>query len=200
MKILIAVLKHKAKRKNPFCVSMIDGTRSNGAGKRCSWNLKDNFFQCSWWNTAHIHPRGFRLHQVSLATVWVFRVAWAMQMQFCPFCAQSDGQWDHLSLYLSVFLQFYNGESLWLSQIAVGKMSTQILEAMLPQSLYFPCGSPARDRCLAGRFSFMLLDQTKAYNLQEFKCSNSNILALPSLNSCIINISWKNGIIKVLFL
>lgn len=36
MKILIAVLKHKAKRKNPFCVSMIDGTRSNGAGRRCS--------------------------------------------------------------------------------------------------------------------------------------------------------------------
>lgn len=86
------------------------------------------------------------------------------------------------------------------TQTAVGKLSTQILQAVLPQNLYFPCGSAGRDRCLAGRFSFMLLDQTKASNLQEFKCSNRNILALPSLNTCIINISWKNWIIKVLFL
>lgn len=107
-----------------------------------------------------------------------------------PFWAPRDGLWDRRSLHLSLVFCDFTMPTLLVT--AVGKMSTQILQAMLPQSLYFPCGSSVRDRCLAGRFSFMPLDQTKAYNLPEFKYSDTNILALPSLNSRIINISWKN--------
>lgn len=98
---------------------------------------------------------------------------------------------DHLALHLPLLCDFIVLRLLS-AQTAVGKLRAQILQAVLPQNLNFPCGSAGRDRCLAGRFSFTLLDQTKASNLQEFKCSNRNILALPSLKTCIINISWKN--------
>lgn len=101
------------------------------------------------------------------------------------------GWGDHLALHLPLLCDFIVLRLLS-TQTAVGKLRTQILQAVLPQNLNFPCGSAGRDRCLARRFPFTLLDQTKSSNLQEFKCSNRNILALPSLNSCIINISWKN--------
>lgn len=105
--------------------------------------------------------------------------------------AQRAGLGHHLGLHLPLLCGF-TMLRLLSAQAAAGKLRTQTLQAVLPQSLYFPCGSAGRDRCLAGRFSFTLLDQTKASNLQEFKCSNRNIMALPSLNTSIINISWKN--------
>lgn len=139
--------------------------------------------QCS---TAPVQLQGCRAHWVSAAGL-----AQCLPVRRDAGPPGPSGLRDHLDLHLpllcdSVVLRLLS------TQTAVGKLRTQILQSTLPQNLNFPCGCVGRDRCLAGRFSFKLLDQTKVSNLQEFKCSNRNILALPSLNTCIINISWKN--------